>query len=115
MAHNLKRLQNFAWWSYEFGIMKKQPESENWRTDANDMDHELYGSGIISGYDEVMNVVACSRGESDSSALLPFDMEEVVMTRFDYSDIQDRYYIIDSMESLYADFYDNQRLFFFEG
>jgi phenylalanine-4-hydroxylase len=42
-------------------------------------------------------------------------MEEVVMTRFDYSDIQDRYYIIDSMESLYADFYDNQRLFFFEG
>jgi phenylalanine-4-hydroxylase len=115
VAHNLKRLQNFAWWSYEFGIMKKQPESENWRTDANDMDHELYGSGIISGYDEVMNVVACSRGESDSSALLPFDMEEVVMTRFDYSDIQDRYYIIDSMESLYADFYDNQRLFFFEG
>ena len=115
IAHNLNRLQNFAWWSYEFGIMKKQPGNDNRRSKTNNMEHEIYGSGILSGYDEVMNVVACSQGESDSSQLLQFDIQEVVMTRFDYSEIQDRYYVIDSMESLYADFYDNQGLFFFEG
>ena len=115
VAHNLKRLQNFAWWSYEFGIMKKQAESDDRRSSSNDMEHEIYGSGILSGYDEVMNVVACSQGESDFSQLLPFDIQQVVMTRFDFSEIQDRYFVIDSMESLYVDFYDNQELFFFEG
>jgi len=115
VAHNLKRLQNFAWWSYEFGIMKKQAESDDRRSCSNDMEHEIYGSGILSGYDEVMNVVACSQGESDFSQLLPFDIQQVVMTRFDFSEIQDRYFVIDSMERLYADFYDNQELFFFEG
>ena len=68
-----------------------------------------------ASYDEIMNVVSCSKGESDFSEFLPFDMEEVVMTRFDYSNIQDRYFIIDFMDSLYNDFYDNQNLFFFEG
>mgnify|MGYP003721771339 FL=1 len=42
-------------------------------------------------------------------------MKEVVMTRFDYSNIQDRYFILDSMDSLYDNFYNNQDLFFFEG
>lgn len=23
ISHNLKRLQNFAWWTYEFGLVKK--------------------------------------------------------------------------------------------
>ncbi|MEE9166703.1 MAG: hypothetical protein V3U24_04475 [Candidatus Neomarinimicrobiota bacterium] len=115
VAHNLKRLQNFAWWSYEFGVMKKQDDSLHYRQTPNDMDHEIYGSGIISSYDEVMNVVVCSRGESDVSRLLPFDIEEVVLTRFDYSDIQDRYYVIDSMEDLYATFHDNRGLFLYKG
>ncbi|MDA2922046.1 hypothetical protein MYX07_02130 [Patescibacteria group bacterium AH-259-L07] len=115
VAHNLKRLQNFAWWSYEFGIMKKQNDSDEYRKTNNDMDHEIYGSGIISSYDEVMNVVHCSRRESSTSLILPFDIEEVVLTRFDYSDIQDRYYVIDSMESLYTTFENNQDLFLFKG
>lgn len=114
-AHNLKRLQNFAWWSYEFGVMKKQDGSDEIRQTPNDMDYEIYGSGIISSYDEVMNVVACAKGESSRSRFLPFDIQEVALTRFDYSDIQDRYYVIDSMESLYSTFRDNTDLFLFEG
>ncbi|MFQ6673307.1 MAG: hypothetical protein ACE5GH_00820 [Fidelibacterota bacterium] len=114
-AHNLKRLQNFAWWTYEFGVMKKQDDSDQYRKTPNDANHEIYGSGIISSYDEVMNVVACAKGESSRSRFLPFDIEEVALTRFDYSDIQDRYYVIDSMESLYSAFQDNLSLFFFEG
>lgn len=114
-AHNLKRLQNFAWWSYEFGVMKKQDDTDEVRRIPNDIDFEIYGSGIISSYDEVMNVVACARGESRRSQFFPFDIEEVAVTRFDYSDIQDRYYVIDSMQSLYSTFQDNADLFLFEG
>lgn len=114
-AHNLKRLQNFAWWSYEFGVMKKQEDTDGIRQTPNDMDYEIYGSGIISSYDEVRNVVACAKGESDRSKFLPFDIEQVVLTRFDYSDIQDRYFIIDSMQALYDTFRENTDLFLFEG
>lgn len=114
-AHNLKRLQNFAWWSYEFGVMQKQEDSDEIRQTPNDIEYEIYGSGVISSYEEVMNVVTCAKGESDRSRFLPFDMEEVVLTRFDYSDIQDRYFVIDSMESLYSAFRDNTDLFLFEG
>lgn len=115
VAHNLKRLQNFAWWTYEFGVMKKQNDPDGVRRSANDTDHEVYGSGILSSYDELMNVVACSKGKSNASGLLPFDMHEVVMTRFDYSEIQDRYYVINSFSSLYDVFRQNRALFFYEG
>lgn len=115
IAHNMKRLQNFAWWSYEFGVMKRQQGTDALRRLPNDCDHEIYGSGILSSYEEVMNVAACSRRESKRSRLLPFDMEEVALTRFDYSDIQNRYYVVDSMERLYADFAAGRNLFFFEG
>lgn len=115
VSHNLKRLQNFAWWTYEFGLMKKQPDSDKSRPLPNDMDHEIYGSGIISSYAETMHVAACSKGESNLSRILPYDIEEAAMTRFDYSEIQDRYYVIDSMDSLYRSFYNNMDLFWFEG
>ncbi len=37
------------------------------------------------------------------------------MTRFDYSNIQNRYYIINTMNDMYQAFKDNQNLFWFEG
>ncbi len=115
IAHNLKRLQNLAWWTYEFGVMKKQSNTDTLRKEPNDMDYEIYGAGIISSYSEVMNVVSCAKRISNSSEFLNFDIEEASLTRFDYSDIQDRYYVIESMESLYSSFYDNRDLFLFEG
>jgi phenylalanine-4-hydroxylase len=45
----------------------------------------------------------------------PFDIEEIVMTRFDYSTIQDRYFVANSMEDIYSEFRDNKNLFRFEG
>ena len=42
-------------------------------------------------------------------------MEEIIMTRYDFSNIQDRYYAIDSMDDLYETYYDNKNLFFYEG
>ena len=115
VAHNLKRLQNFAWWTYEFGVEKSNVSTDNIRRINNDIDYEIYGAGIISSYDETLNVITCAQGSANRSQFLPFDIEEIVMTRYDYSNIQDRYYVIDSMEDLYAAYYDNKELFFFEG
>jgi len=115
VAHNLKRLQNFAWWTYEFGLIKNTGESDQFRRRKNDIDYEIYGAGIISSYDETLNTIACAKGESNRSIFIPFNMEELVMTRFDYSNIQDRYYVINSMNEMYEAFRDCQELFWFEG
>jgi phenylalanine-4-hydroxylase len=115
VAHNLKRLQNFAWWTYEFGLIKNTGDTDPFRRVANDMDYEIYGAGIISSFDEVTNVVKCAKGESSRSKFLPYNIEEMIMTCFDYSNIQDRYYVIDSMDSLYKSFRANQQLFWFDG
>jgi phenylalanine-4-hydroxylase len=114
-AHNLKRLQNFAWWTYEFGLIKNTGDTDPFRRVANDMDYEIYGAGIISSFDEVTNVVKCAKGESSRSKFLPYNIEEMIMTCYDYSNIQDRYYVIDSMDSLYKSFRANRKLFWFEG
>jgi len=50
-----------------------------------------------------------------SSKFLSYDIEEIILTCFDYSHIQDRYYVVDSMESLYRSFKENRDLFFYEG
>ena len=115
VAHNLKRLQNFAWWTYEFGLIKNTGDTDPFRRVANDMNYEIYGAGIISSLDEVTNVVKCAKGDSSRSKFLPYNIEEMIMTCFDYSNIQDRYYVIDSMDSLYKSFRANQQLFWFEG
>lgn len=115
VSHNLKRLQNYAWWTYEYGLIKNTGESDKFRRVANDIDYEIYGAGIISSYDEVTNVVECAKGRSDQSKFVPYDIDELVITCFDYSNIQDRYYVIESMESLYDSFQNNKELFWFEG
>ncbi len=115
VAHNLKRLQNFAWWTYEYGLIKNNGEADKFRRINNDIKYEIYGSGIISSYDEVMNVIKCSKGESERSKFLPYNIEEIAMTCFDYSEIQDRYYVIDSMDHLYESFKRDQDIFWFEG
>jgi phenylalanine-4-hydroxylase len=106
-------LQNFAWWTYEFGVLENTGESDGFRHKANDIDYEIYGSGILSSYDETLNVVECAKGTSVRSRFIPFDIEEVVLTRFDYSDIQDRYYVIPSLEVLYTAFRENRDIFLF--
>ena len=115
VTHNLRRLQNFAWWTYEFGLIRNNGSTDQYRRKTNDINYEIYGAGIISSYDETVNVVQCAKGKSDRSKILSYDIEEVAMTCFNYSDIQDRYYVIDSMEELYDSFQKNQDLFWFTG
>jgi len=115
VSHNLRRLQNFAWWTYEYGLIRNVGDSDHLRRLPNDIDFEIYGAGIISSLDEVDNIINCAKGFSSKSSFLPYDVEEIVLTCFDYSHIQDRYYVIDSMEALYNSFRENKELFFFEG
>ena len=115
VAHNLKRLQNFAWWTYEFGLIKNCGETDQFRRKKNDIDYEIYGAGIISSYDETLNIVECAKGNSSYSKFISFDIEEITMTRFDTSNIQNRYYVINSMNDMYQAFQDSQDLFWFEG
>ena len=115
ISHNLRRLQNFAWWTYEYGLIKSDPASNKFRAVENDIEFEVYGSGILSSYDEMSNVVKCAKEKSSKSRFIPYDIEEIVLTCFDYSNIQDRYYFIDSFETLYNSFSKNRDLFFFEG
>ena len=115
VSHNLKRLQNFAWWTYEYGLINNGGETDSLRRVDNDIEYEIYGAGIISSFDEVKNIVDCAKGKSDRSKFKKYDIEEVVMTCFDYSNIQDRYFIIESMDSLYESFRKNKDIFWFEG
>ena len=115
VVHNLKRLQNFSWWTYEYGLLKNDGKTDYLRTEKNDIEYEIYGAGIISSFDEVRNVVSCAKGKSNQSKFIPYNIEEVVMTCFDYSHIQDRYFVIDSMKELYKSFLENKDIFLFEG
>ena len=69
----------------------------------------------VSSYDETLNIVKCAKNESKKSEFLPYDIEEIVMTCFDYSSLQNRYYIVDSLENLYNSFRDNRDIFWYEG
>ncbi len=115
VAHNLKRLQNFSWWTYEYGILINQGKTDNYRRYKNDIKYEIYGAGIMSSFDEVNNVIDCAKGKSNRSKFMPYDIEEIVMTCFDYSHMQDRYYVVTSMGELYKSFSENKDLFCFKG
>tara|TARA_B100001964_G_scaffold222647_1_gene267795 strand:+ start:34 stop:474 length:441 start_codon:yes stop_codon:yes gene_type:complete len=74
-------------------------------------EHEIWGQlhhKFISPIDQYVS------GEY-LRGLKALDIEEVVLTRFDYSDIRGQYYVIESMENLYNSFCDNRALFLFEG
>ena len=101
-SHNLKRLQNFVWWTLEFGILES----------SNDLGVEIYGAGILSSYSEIENVVNCINNDIK---IIDYDIESVVMTRFDYSELQDRYFLINSFDSLISSYYSNKDIFLFKG
>jgi len=113
--HNLKRLQNFSWWTYEYGLLKNNSDTDKFRRVSNDIPYEIYGSGIISSYDEMINIIKCAKRELNKSKFLDYNIEEIILTCFDYSNIQDRYFVIESMDFLYQSFKKNQELFFYEG
>ena len=96
-------------------MLKNDGDTDKFRRQPNDIEYEIYGAGIVSSYDEPLNIVKCAKNESKKSEFLPYDIEEIVMTCFDYSSLQNRYYIVDSLENLYNSFRDNRDIFWYEG
>jgi len=103
--HNLKRLQNFVWWTLEFGLVSKNINK----------DFNILGAGILSSIDEIDNVINSIKYKNRYSQLINYDIEKVVFTCFDYSNLQDRYYHINSFSYLYDSFYSNKEIFLFKG
>ena len=86
------KLQRLYWFSIEFGLMQ------------TDKGFKIYGAGIASSYGETNHIY------NDNVEVLPFDIGEVMNNYFVNSEIQSRYYYIDSLESLYTLINDAARL-----
>jgi len=72
LANNeqLEQLGRLYWFTVEFGLVEK------------DDDIKAYGAGLLSSVGELENAF------SDNVVRKPFDLEEVINTKFDYSDMQ---------------------------
>ena len=74
----------------------------------NERGFDIYGAGILSSSNEIKHAI-------NSKNILDYDIETVIMTRFDYSELQDRYFLIDSFDFLVKSFNENKNLFLYKG
>lgn len=79
----VKRLQRLYWFTIEFGMIQ---QSEGPR---------IYGAGIMSSFKESNYVF------EPQINYHPFDIEHMMETDFDYTDIQKDYFVIDDFDQLY--------------
>lgn len=78
-----KQLQRLYWFTIEFGLMKKNKDTQ------------IYGAGIISSAGETDHIF------EDDIDVLPYDVDKVLNNDFITSEIQTRYYEIESFEQLF--------------
>lgn len=78
------QLQRLYWFTIEFGLMKQDGRSL------------IYGAGICSSKGEVDHIY------NDEVEILPFDIEKVMANDFIISEVQSRYYEIESFAQLFA-------------
>ena len=82
---NQRILSRLFWFTIEFGLVQ------------SDDGVRVYGGGILSSHEETIYAV-----ESDQPMRLSFDLVEALKTPYRYDVIQDRYFVIDSLQSLYT-------------
>ena len=85
-AHNpeaVLKLQRLYWFTIEFGLMQQGSQTK------------IYGAGIASSFGETNHVF------NDDIEVLPVDIESVMNNAFVNSEIQWRYYHVDSLDSLH--------------
>ena len=78
----LEALGRLYWFTVEFGLVEHEG------------DIKAYGAGLLSSYGEL------SHAFSDEVERRPFDLEQVINTGYDYSDMQPVLYIIPSYAEL---------------
>jgi phenylalanine-4-hydroxylase len=78
----LERLGRLYWFTVEFGLVEEEGEIK------------AYGAGLLSSVGELENAF------SDNAERRPFDLEEVVDTEYDYSDMQPVLFVVRSFAVL---------------
>lgn len=78
----LEELGRLYWFTVEFGLVKHEGGIK------------AYGAGLLSSYGEL------SHAFSDEVERRPFDLEQVINTSYDYSDMQPVLYVIPSYREL---------------
>ncbi len=78
----LEELGRLYWFTVEFGMVE------------HDGQPKAYGAGLLSSYGELENAF------SDNVERRPFDLEQVINTTYDYSDMQPILYVIPSYAEL---------------
>lgn len=80
----IELLGRVYWFTIEFGLIREAGKLK------------LYGAGIISSYGETENCLSANTEKFD------FDVERVLNTSFRTDILQERYFVINSYEQLYA-------------
>lgn len=78
----LEALGRLYWFTVEFGLVEHEGETK------------AYGAGLLSSFGELENAF------SDNVERRPFDLEKVINTPYDYSDMQPVLYVIPSYAEL---------------
>lgn len=89
---NQRILSRLFWFTIEFGLVQ------------SDEGVRVYGGGILSSHEETIYAI-----DSNQPKRLAFDQEQALRTPYRYDVIQDRYFVIDSLQALY-NIMDDKRL-----
>ena len=81
--HIIEILGRAYWFTVEFGLIKEAEELK------------IYGAGILSSYGESKFSL------SKEPTQLNFDIEEIMNTPYNNTQIQDKYFVIKSFDQLY--------------
>ncbi len=90
----LTALQRLYWFTIEFGLMKG--DEKPW----------IYGAGVLSSFGEVNHIY-----ENPDVEVLDYNVEQICHNHFVNSEIQMRYYAIDSFDQLFDSLKEMERLF----
>lgn len=80
----IELLGRIYWFTIEFGLIRESDQLK------------VYGAGIMSSYGETKNCL------SDNTEKFPFNVQHVFNSDFRTDILQERYFVIDSFEQLYA-------------
>jgi phenylalanine-4-hydroxylase len=82
-AGALHRLARLYWYSVEFGLARENGETR------------IYGAGLLSSFGESRFAL-----ESDKPRRSPFDLRQVLRTRYRSDAFQEAYFVVDSFDAL---------------
>ena len=83
----MKYLGRLYWYTVEFGLIKSK---------SDDDELKIYGAGVLSSTEESVYSL-----ESKKPNRVGFDIERIMQTDFDITNLQEMYFVVDSFEQLF--------------